>query len=89
MTGRATCDPTRKFGELQPGDERITLERAQRPHLKRALKRYVWTDRGHWTVWDEDAKDWLSGIGSWVEIQTLGHFNGTEDAGEYLRRTRP
>lgn len=75
-----------KLSELQPGDERITLEPAQQAHTKRALKRWVWTDRGHWMVWDEDGKDFVSGVGSWVGIQTLGYFNGTEDAAEYLRQ---
>lgn len=68
------------------GRARITLQGKSRKHGgKRPLVREVWAEGGPTSFFDDKTMDFQTWPGEWKVIETLGLFDGTEDAGEFLR----
>jgi hypothetical protein len=67
-----------------PGDERIVLVPPKRKGGKHVLNRMVWVERGFTTFYDDAAHDWVQWAGSWRHVETLGRFEGRDDARDFM-----
>lgn len=68
------------------GDLKISLfpPNKRKGETQHTLVRQVFADKGTTSFYDEDAKDFVSWAGSWQIIETMGQFDGQDDARAFL-----